>query len=77
MAGNVFQGCWDWYDLSYPSGNQTDPTGPSSSPYGMKVGRGGCYSTLVADVLVLGSANRAYASPLAQYDGVGFRVVAP
>ena len=39
MAGNVFEWCWDWYAQPYSGGN--DPRGPASSPYNLRVLRGG------------------------------------
>jgi len=39
MSGNVWEWCWDWHDDPYPSGPQTDPTGPGTGSY--RVLRGG------------------------------------
>jgi formylglycine-generating enzyme required for sulfatase activity len=44
MHGNVYEWCQDWYDKNYPSGNVTDPTGPSSGS--LRVLCGGSWSSL-------------------------------
>jgi formylglycine-generating enzyme required for sulfatase activity len=70
MLGNVYEWCEDWKD-EYPSGNVTDPRGPSSGSG--RVVRGGSW---------LIHANRArsyfrdFFMPDCRRDDVGFRVVA-
>ena len=46
MSGNAFEWCSDWYDQHYPTGPQTDPTGPAQAividnKFSYKVIRGG------------------------------------
>jgi formylglycine-generating enzyme required for sulfatase activity len=41
MSGNVLEWCWDIWG-TYPSGNQSNPTGPASGSG--RVGRGGSWA---------------------------------
>jgi sulfatase modifying factor 1 len=44
MAGNMMEWVWDWYDNGYYSSSpSTDPRGPASSPYSVRVLRGGVW----------------------------------
>jgi formylglycine-generating enzyme required for sulfatase activity len=72
MSGNVREWCWDWSG-SYPSGTQTDPTGPASGID--RVMRGGSYLGDVGYVNPCRSAVRYYAFPSVRYFSYGFRCV--
>ena len=68
MLGNVSEWCSDWYG-DYPTGNVTDPTGPSSGR--SRVARGGSYN---GDASWARSAARIFSLGL-RYVDVGFRPV--
>jgi formylglycine-generating enzyme len=44
MSGNIFEWCNDWW-WQYESGDQVDPTGPDSTPAGIRVLRGGSWGS--------------------------------
>jgi formylglycine-generating enzyme required for sulfatase activity len=68
MSGNVWEFCWDWYYSTYPSGPETDPTGPASGT--QRVIRGGCWSTDIYDIAV---STRGMCVPDSGGNLVGFR----
>ncbi|MFA5672680.1 MAG: SUMF1/EgtB/PvdO family nonheme iron enzyme [Synergistaceae bacterium] len=69
MSGNVWEWVWDIYG-NYPSGNQTDPTGPVSGSY--RVVRGGSWYDFANVCTVSYRSSRDATSP---GDYIGFRVI--
>ena len=76
MTGNIYELCYDWY-APYSVEPQTNPQGASSSPYGSRVVRGGCwykqsgYSYEHCCRIV----NRGYTSPDSKNNYKGLRLV--
>jgi formylglycine-generating enzyme required for sulfatase activity len=68
MQGNVWEWCWDWLG-NYPTGKQTDPTGPASGT--LRSVRGGGYYTSNEQ---LRSAYRGSDPPDYKDDSLGFRI---
>jgi formylglycine-generating enzyme required for sulfatase activity len=70
MLGNVWEWTHDWYGGDYPSGAQTDPTGPPSGS--MRVARGGACSYRAR---YSRAAARADYSPYLRSAGRGGRIL--
>ncbi len=68
MIGNVYEWCQDW-SADYPSGNVTDPVGPSSGS--VRVRRGGSWGSGARSCR---SANRDNCSPGDRGSRLGFRL---
>jgi len=72
MHGNVVEWCSDWYG-DYPSGPQTNPSGPSSGKE--RVTRGGGWGSS-ADLCRSAFRNKVEPEEYG-YDAIGFRLVCP
>jgi formylglycine-generating enzyme required for sulfatase activity len=77
MAGNVWEWVWDWWDSAFPTGVQTDPTGPATSPAtgSYRISRGGSYYTQ-ANQITAYYRNEAREPQVKDYLH-GFRVARP
>jgi formylglycine-generating enzyme required for sulfatase activity len=70
MHGNVWEWCSGWYDDSYASAKNIDPTGPASGT--LRVLRGGCWGSIPR---ICRSADRNRSGPDYRFGFIGFRVV--
>ena len=76
MSGNVWEWCWDGFEITYSGSSQTDPRGPTSDSGSYRVLRGGGWN---GDAVGCRAAARNYNGyyPTYSYSHLGFRSVLP
>jgi formylglycine-generating enzyme required for sulfatase activity len=71
MVGNVYEYCWDVWETTYPSEDETNPTGKPTT-WTDRVYRGGHYS--LSMISLLRSATRSYGFEESAERTAGFRL---
>jgi formylglycine-generating enzyme required for sulfatase activity len=73
MSGNVWERCWDVYDLTYYNSSPiNNPTGPANTGQDLWVGRGSSWFNEEEHWLRV--ANREHFSKITRINSVGFRI---
>ena len=70
MSGNVAEWCQDWYSTNWPSGLQTDYSGPTAAGL-VRIAHGGWYASTSSHRV----GDRGGDRPYVDHQGTGFRFV--